>query len=269
VGGAVGADLGALLKQHRPLVQRLAWQMLRKLPTTYQIDDLVQAGMIGLHHALQRFDDLQGVQFETFATQRIRGAMLDELRCSDWMSRASRRNWRQAGEAIKRLQHQLGRDPTDGEQAAELGLTLQQFHEAWRMVSGVDVFSLQEMCGPDGSTDQFIDRWAQPVADTAGDQIDARRVDQWIYQAIESLPERERQAWAFHFEDGLTQSSIAASWGVDPARVCQLLKQAERRIVVAVRARAQLDRPAELKPVPEPEFPDPPADVLAFAGVRW
>ncbi|MFY7857481.1 MAG: sigma-70 family RNA polymerase sigma factor, partial [Rubrivivax sp.] len=80
-------DTGSLLKQYSPLVRRLAHQMIAKLPANVELDDLIQVGMIGLNDALSRFDASQGVQFETFATQRIRGAMLDELRGNDWMSR--------------------------------------------------------------------------------------------------------------------------------------------------------------------------------------
>src|SRR4029077_13954108 len=85
-------DSGALLKQYQPLVRRLAHQMIAKLPANVELDDLIQVGMIGLSDALSRFDAAQGVQFETFATQRIRGAMLDELRGGDWMSRGDRRH---------------------------------------------------------------------------------------------------------------------------------------------------------------------------------
>ena len=82
----------ALVRQHVPLVRRLAHHMIAKLPPNIELDDLIQVGMIGLTEALSRFETAQGVQFETFATQRIRGAMLDELREGDWMSRSSRRS---------------------------------------------------------------------------------------------------------------------------------------------------------------------------------
>ena len=87
-------DTNALIRQYQPLVRRLAHQMIAKLPANVELDDLVQVGMIGLTDALSRFDVGQGVQFETFATQRIRGAMLDELRGTDWLSRGTRRQQR-------------------------------------------------------------------------------------------------------------------------------------------------------------------------------
>ena len=116
-------DTQAMLKQYSPLVRRLAHQMIAKLPANVEIDDLIQVGMIGLSDALTRFDVAQGVQFETFATQRIRGAMLDELRGSDWMSRGNRRQQRSIEQAVHRLEQKLGRAPQESEIAAEMGLT--------------------------------------------------------------------------------------------------------------------------------------------------
>ena len=100
-------DNTSMLKQYSPLVRRLAHQMIAKLPANVEIDDLIQVGMIGLTDALSRFDSGQGVQFETFATQRIRGAMLDELRGNDWMSRGDRRHQRSIESAVHKLEQKL------------------------------------------------------------------------------------------------------------------------------------------------------------------
>src|SRR5690606_34851484 len=102
-------DSNAMLQQYSPLVRRLAHQMIAKLPANVEIDDLIQVGMIGLNDALSRFDIAQGVQFETFATQRIRGAMLDELRGADWMSRGTRKQQRDIEAAVRRLEQGVGR----------------------------------------------------------------------------------------------------------------------------------------------------------------
>ena len=108
-------DSNALLKQYSPLVRRLAHQMIAKLPANVELDDLIQVGMIGLNDALSRFDANQGVQFETFATQRIRGAMLDELRGGDWMSRGDRRHQRAIESAVHKLEQKLQRAPNESE----------------------------------------------------------------------------------------------------------------------------------------------------------
>src|SRR6476659_8507816 len=125
--GHLGAN--AMLKQYSPLVRPLAHQMIAKLPANVEIDDLIQVGMIGLHDAMSRFDSEQGVQFETFATQRIRGAMLDELRGSDWMSRGSRKQQREIEAAVHRLEQKLGRAPQESEIAKEMGLALGDYQE--------------------------------------------------------------------------------------------------------------------------------------------
>ena len=104
-------DLNSTLKQYTALFRRLAHQMIAKLPANVEIDDLIQVGMIGLTDALSRFDAAQGVQFETFATQRIRGAMLDELRGNDYLSRGTRKHQRSIESAVSRLEQQLGRAP--------------------------------------------------------------------------------------------------------------------------------------------------------------
>src|SRR6187402_695249 len=122
-------DVNSMLKQYSPLVRRLAHQMIAKLPANVELDDLIQVGMIGLSDALSRFDAAQGVQFETFATQRIRGAMLDELRGNDWMSRGDRRNQRSIEAAVHKLEQHFGRAPNEGEIARELGLSLAQYQE--------------------------------------------------------------------------------------------------------------------------------------------
>src|SRR5258705_7386960 len=100
-------DANAMLKQYSPLVRRLAHQMIAKLPANVEIDDLIQVGMIGLNDAMSRFDSGQGVQFETFATQRIRGAMLDELRGSDYLSRRTRKQQRSIEAAVHQLEPRL------------------------------------------------------------------------------------------------------------------------------------------------------------------
>ena len=102
-------DRNAMLQQYVPLVRRLAHHMIAKLPANVELDDLIQVGMIGLNDALTRFESAQGVQFETFATQRIRGAMLDELRENDWMSRSSRKSQKDIEKAVQRLEQRQPR----------------------------------------------------------------------------------------------------------------------------------------------------------------
>ncbi|EEF23833.1 RNA polymerase sigma factor for flagellar operon, putative, partial [Ricinus communis] len=116
------ADKNSLLTEHMPLVKRLAHQMKAKLPPSVEVDDLVQAGMMGLLDAINRYEENHGAQFETYAVLRIRGAMLDELRSSDWMPRSTRANMRKVESAMAALQQQLGRPPSESEVAKSLKL---------------------------------------------------------------------------------------------------------------------------------------------------
>lgn len=106
------SDKNSILTEHAPLVKRLAYQLKARLPPSVEVDDLVQAGMIGLLDAVNRYEDNHGAQFETYAIQRIRGAMLDELRSSDWLPRGVRQNMRKIENAMNLLQQKLGRRPS-------------------------------------------------------------------------------------------------------------------------------------------------------------
>lgn len=152
-------DSSTLLKQYSPLVRRLAHQLIAKLPPNVEIDDLIQVGMIGLNDALCRFDPAQGVQFETFATQRIRGAMLDELRGSDWMSRSDRRHQRMIETAVHKLEQTLGRAPAESEIAAEMGMTLTAYQELLGKVRGTQLVYLEDMSGMMATTTSWIATW--------------------------------------------------------------------------------------------------------------
>ena len=150
-------DANAMIKQYSPLVRRLAHQMIAKLPANVELDDLIQVGMIGLSDALSRFDAAQSVQFETFATQRIRGAMLDELRGNDWMSRGDRRQQRSIESAVHKLEQKLGRAPQESEIAAEMGLSLTAYQELLGKVRGTQLVYLEDMTGDEGD-DDYLDR---------------------------------------------------------------------------------------------------------------
>ena len=129
-------DRNAMLQQYVPLVRRLAHHMIAKLPANVELDDLIQVGMIGLNDALTRFESAQGVQFETFATQRIRGAILDELRENDWMSRSSRKSQKDIEKAVQRLEQRLGRSPLESEIAVELDMSLTDYQSLLSKVRG-------------------------------------------------------------------------------------------------------------------------------------
>jgi RNA polymerase sigma factor FliA len=228
-------DVNALLKQYSPLVRRLAHQMIAKLPANVEIDDLIQVGMIGLTDALSRFDSGQGVQFETFATQRIRGAMLDELRGTDWMSRGNRKHQRDIEGAVHRLEQRLGRTPQESEIAKELGITLEQYQDLLNKVRGTQLIYLEDIGGDDGDND-YLDRH---VADEGGDplsQLNDHRMRAALVEAIKNLPEREQYVMSMYYEQDMNLKEIAAVLGVTESRVCQLHSQSIARLRAKLRA---------------------------------
>jgi RNA polymerase sigma factor for flagellar operon FliA len=222
-------DTGSLLKQYSPLVRRLAHQMIAKLPANVELDDLIQVGMIGLSDALTRFDAAQGVQFETFATQRIRGAMLDELRGSDWMSRGDRRQQRSIETAVHKLEQRLGRAPNEGEIASEMGLTLKEYQDLLGKVRGTQLIYLEDMSGDEGDED-FLDRHvADDDANPLG-RLQDQRMREALVEAIKNLPEREQFVMSMYYEQDMNLKEIAAVLGVTESRVCQLHSQSIARL---------------------------------------
>ena len=222
-------DTNALLKQYSPLVRRLAHQMIAKLPANVELDDLIQVGMIGLADALTRFDSEQGVQFETFATQRIRGAMLDELRGTDWMSRGDRRHQRTIEAAVHRLEQRLGRAPHEGEIAKELGMTLVAYQELLGKVRGTQLIYLEDMSGADGDVD-FLDRHVGDESANPLAILKDLRMREALVEAIKVLPEREQYVMSMYYEHDMNLKEIAAVLKVTESRVCQLHSQSIARL---------------------------------------
>ena len=221
-------DSNALLKQYSPLVRRLAHQMVAKLPANVELDDLIQVGMIGLNDALSRFDANQGVQFETFATQRIRGAMLDELRGGDWMSRGDRRHQRAIESAVHKLEQKLQRAPNESEIADEMGMLLGDYQELLGKVRGTQLFYLEDLSGDDG--DDFLDRHVADEGANPLAMLQDLRMREALVDAIGKLPEREQHVMSMYYEHDMNLKEIAAVLGVTESRICQLHSQSIARL---------------------------------------
>ena len=229
-------DRNAMIRQYQPLVHKLAHHMMAKLPANVQVDDLIQVGLIGLSDALARFEASQGVQFETFATQRIRGAMLDELRENDWMSRSSRKSQRDIERALHRLEHRLGRSPMESEIAAELGMSLADYQALLGKVRGTQLVYLEDMGRSPDDDDSFLDHHA---SDTDADPLKIlsdERLRQALVAAIKTLPEREQLIMSMYYEQDMNLKEIAAVLGVTESRICQLHSQSIARLRVKMRS---------------------------------
>ncbi|MFN9749398.1 MAG: RNA polymerase sigma factor FliA [Burkholderiales bacterium] len=227
-------DVNSMLKQYSPLVRRLAHQMIAKLPANIEIDDLIQVGMIGLTEAFSRFDAGQGIQFETFATQRIRGAMLDELRGGDYLSRGTRKQQRSIESAVHRLEQRLGRAPVESEIAREMGLSLKDYQELLGKVRGTQLVYLEDMSGEDGEND-YLDRHIGDESLGPLAQLQDDRMRRALIQAINVLPEREQHVMSMYYEQDMNLKEIAAVLNVTESRVCQLHSQSIARLRVRLR----------------------------------
>jgi RNA polymerase sigma factor for flagellar operon FliA len=222
-------DKNTLLQRHTVLVKKIAGIMKARLPASVELDDLVQAGMIGLWEAINNFDISHNVQFETFATLRIRGAMIDELRSSDWAPRSVRSQMRAVETAITKLNQSLGRAPKGSEVADYLKMSLEEYQEILSDSSGHQLVYLEDLQGGD-DIDGFLSHYE------SDDSVDPLKFllqtnfRQDLISAIESLPEREKILMGLYYEQDLNLKEIGAVMGVTESRVCQLHAQSVARL---------------------------------------
>ena len=219
----------AQLRHYAPMVKRLAHHLLAKLPANVEYDDMLQAGMIGLMDAIGRYEEGQGTQFETYANQRIRGAMLDELRNNDWLPRSVRKNQRAIQTAMSKLEQRLGRAASESEVAREMKLPLDQYQELLQDAKGSQLFYFDDY-GSDDDNGGYLDRH---VADTASDPaaiLNDKRFRTELVKHIDGLPDREKLLMGLYYEQDLNFREIAAVMGVTESRICQLHTQAVNRL---------------------------------------
>jgi RNA polymerase sigma factor for flagellar operon FliA len=227
------ANKDYLLTEHMPLVKKLAHHMKAKLPPSVEVDDLIQAGMMGLLDAINRYEDNHGAQFETYAVLRIRGAMLDELRSSDWMPRSTRQNMRKVEEALSTLQQRLGRPPSESEVAKLLKVSLEEYQEMLFESGGHQLVYYEDFHEDDGS-DSFLDRYAVDDSDPLRSLLETD-FRQAVIDAIDALPPREKLLMGLYYEEELNLKEIGAVMGVSESRVSQLHTQAVARLRAALR----------------------------------
>ncbi|MDL2357944.1 MAG: RNA polymerase sigma factor FliA [Pseudomonadota bacterium] len=230
------ADKNKLLTDHMPLVKRLAHHMKAKLPASVEVDDLVQAGMIGLLDAIGRYEETHGAQFETYAVLRIRGAMLDELRNSDWLPRSMRQNMRKIEAAMSSLQQKLGHPPTESEVAKLLKLSLADYQDMLGDGGGHQLVYYEDFHDSEGN-DSFLDRYAVDDADPLRSLLDGD-FRQAVIDAIDALPPREKILMGLYYEEEMNLKEIGAVMGVSESRVSQLHTQAVARLRAALREQA-------------------------------
>jgi RNA polymerase sigma factor FliA len=219
------------IERFAPLVKRMASHLLAKLPASVEADDIIQAGLIGLMDAASRFEEGQGVQFETYATQRIRGAMLDELRASDWLPRSLRKSQREIERTISKLEQRLKRPPLETEIAKEIGVPLHEYQTMLQDARCHQLLYLEDFSDDDDSgSDSFLDRNCPDNRSDPVEAIQDQRFRVALVGAIDGLPERERLLMGLYYEQELNFREIAAVLGVTESRICQLHSQAVSRL---------------------------------------
>lgn len=218
-----------LLTQYMPLVRRQALTLQVRLPASIELDDLIQAGMVGLLEALGRFDAAQGATFATFASQRIRGAMMDELRTRDWLPRSVRRSARAVDDAVRRLEQQLGRPPEESEIARELEMPLSEYQQLLNDTNSGQLLPFEELVA-DGGEPAGDDAQHRPF-----DQLLDEQQRHTLIEAIEALPEREKLLMALYYQEEMNLKEVGAVLGVTESRVSQLHSQAVSRLRARLR----------------------------------
>ncbi|MBP8926619.1 MAG: RNA polymerase sigma factor FliA [Pseudomonadales bacterium] len=219
-------DSRKLVEEHGSLVRRIAHHLLARLPSSVNVEDLVQSGMIGLLEAAANYDASKGASFETFAGIRIRGAMIDEVRRGDWSPRSVHRNARRVAEVIRRIEMRTGVDAADSVVARELGVSLGEYHGMLQDTAGSRLFSLEELIDTEGGAERSLGS----MADNPADATAQLRLAQDIGSEIERLPERERLVLSLYYDEELNLKEIGLVLQVSESRVSQILSQATKRL---------------------------------------
>jgi len=208
------------------LVKKIAYHLLARLPSSVELDDLIQAGMMGLIEAFKRFESTKGASFETYAGIRIRGSIMDEVRKSDWAPRSVRRNGRAIANAIKELEATLGREASDLEVSQAMDIGLNEYHEMLQSSMSTQLFSFEELLDSEGlniETDTEEDSAPYSFVENFGFQ-------KQLAQEIDSLPEREKLVLSLYYNDELNLKEIGSVLGVSESRVSQIHSQAAMRL---------------------------------------
>lgn len=215
-----------LVTRYAPLVKRIAYHLVGRLPASVLVEDLIQAGMLGLLDAAGHYDQSQGASFETYATIRVRGAMLDELRRNDWAPKSVHRKGRELAEAIRRVEGETGRDATDTEVARAMGVPLEEYHRVLHETAICRMVSFDD-AGPSDTPagDRLPDTGLAPPELLQDEQFRRR-----LAEAIANLPERERLVMVLYYDRELNLKEIGAVLKVSESRISQILSQAHGRL---------------------------------------
>lgn len=219
-------DKTKLVEQHASLVKRIAHHLMVRLPASVQVDDLIQAGMIGLLEAAKNFDGSKGASFETYAGIRIRGAMLDDIRKGDWTPRSVHKNNRAIAEAIAWVEKETGRDAKDNEVAEHMNVTIDEYHQMLTEVNAGRIIGIEDL----GVTEDVITTERNSGIDEPFDDVLQGSFQKSLAQAITTLPEREAIVLSLYYDEELNLREIGEVLEVSESRVSQIHSQAMLRL---------------------------------------
>ena len=220
------------VEEYGSLVKRIAHHMMMRMPACVQVEDLIQAGMIGLLEAAAKYDDSKGASFETYAGIRIRGAIIDEMRRGDWAPRSVHRNARRVSDAIATVEARHGRDASDQEVADELEIDINDYHSMVKDSASSRLFSFEDSTGDDGG--QSAPQASSIAFATPQDRFQKDSLKQSLAQAITQLSEREQLVLSLYYDEELNLKEIGEVIGVSESRVSQIHSQ------VALKLRSRL-----------------------------
>ncbi len=220
-----------LVEQYAPLVKRIAYHLMTRLPSSVSVDDLIQAGMLGLLEASRNYNPGLGASFETYAGIRIRGAMLDELRKNDWAPKSVHRKAREMAEVVREIEAREGRDARDEEIAKAMGLTMEEYYKILQDTSTCRILSFDDL----GVDEDAISRGMLEQGASPYDKTSRQRFLERLSEAIAKLPERERMVVGLYYEKEMNLREIGTLLGVSESRVSQLLGQAMIRLRARLR----------------------------------
>jgi RNA polymerase sigma factor for flagellar operon FliA len=207
-----------------PYIEKVARRLARRLPAHVEMDDLISAGVIGLMEAAERFDPKRVDRFEAFAEFRIRGAMLDDLRARDTLSRDMRRLSNELREATRKLESELGRSPDQAELAETLGLKVDELYTRQQKLSGSSVVGIDD-AGPD-----FLERTSDSSSPDPFELTSHRESLARLVSGIDDLPEKMQQVLSLYYCENMNLKEIGQILGVTESRVCQIHGEATRRL---------------------------------------
>lgn len=222
-----------LILAYSPLVKYVAGRMGTGLPAHIEEADLISYGLLGLIGALERFDPSRNIKFETYAISRIKGSIIDELRALDWVPRSVRSWARQVERTVTKLENELRRAPADEEIAAELDVTLAEFHDILNQISSASIVALDEfwtLAGTGGDKVTLMDTIEDSNSPDPSRAFDIQAVKEILADAIRRLPEREKIVIGLYYYEGLTLKEIGEVLGVTESRISQLHTKAILRL---------------------------------------